>query len=267
MKKGLFLAMLVVSAWSIAQQQSEIPLGTHYVLHSKNMQEDQKFNVRLPENYSDTISYPVIFLLDGSVDGDFLPFCGLAHNAAYPWVNQLPASIIVGIENADRRRDYTFPTTVEEDLKSYPTTGHSKEFIAYLKTELIPWTQSHFKTSEQTIAGQSLGGLLASEILLSDPDLFDMYILVSPSLWWDRESILSRPAGPAISNKQVFIVYGEEGDLMERPARTLVKYLRGTMKGGNLFTEKIGTANHANIFIPAFQLAFEKMDWFFGRKK
>lgn len=266
MKKGFFLLTLVVSAYSFAQQKSDILLGTQYVLHSNNLGQDRKINVRLPENYSDTISYPVIFLLDGSTDGDFLPFCGLAHNAAYPWINQLPASIIVGIENIDRRHDFTFPTTVKEDLENYPTTGHSKEFIAFLKTELIPWTESHFKTSERTIAGQSLGGLLVSEILLSDPGLFNMYILVSPSLWWDKESILSRPAGPAISNKQVFIVYGEEGDLMEKPAQNLVKSLRQTMNGGYLFTQKIATTNHANIFIPAFQLAFEKMDWFFGRK-
>ena len=76
-------------------------------------------------------------------------------------------SIVVGIANVDRRRDFTFPTTIEADKKSYPTTGHSDKFIAFIKYELQPNIEKKYKVNtDKTIIGQSLGGLLATEILL-----------------------------------------------------------------------------------------------------
>lgn len=41
----------------------------------------------------------------------------------------MPKSIVVGIATVDRRRDFTYPTNIQEDKKKYPTTGHSDKFM------------------------------------------------------------------------------------------------------------------------------------------
>ena len=90
-----------------------------------------------------------------------------------------------------QKKGFHISSKSKRDLKEFPTTGHSQNFMEFIKKELQPFVASKYQTSGQkTIIGQSLGGLLATEILLKQPDLFDNYIIVSPSLWWDDESLL-----------------------------------------------------------------------------
>ncbi|MEQ1624697.1 MAG: alpha/beta hydrolase-fold protein, partial [Sediminibacterium sp.] len=100
-------------------------LGVIDEIHSKELAENRVLNIYLPEGYSqnDTIKYSVIYLLDGSADEDFIHIVGLVQFNSFQWINHIPKSIIVGIATVDRRRDFTFPTTIKEDLKTYPTTG------------------------------------------------------------------------------------------------------------------------------------------------
>ena len=70
-------------------------------------------------------------------------------------IEVMPKSIIIGIANIDRRRDFTFPTTVKEDLKDFPTTGKSANFISFIEKELQPYVQQRYKTNaSKTIIGQ-----------------------------------------------------------------------------------------------------------------
>ncbi|MCH2193124.1 alpha/beta hydrolase-fold protein [Kordia sp.] len=78
----------------------------------------------------------------------------------------------------------------------------------------------------KTIIGQSLGGLLATEILFKRPHLFDNYIIVSPSLWWDDEKILDFEMASYISTKSIYIAGGKDGEVMERIARELFAKLK-----------------------------------------
>src|SRR5690606_17936246 len=123
-------------------------------------------HVYLPEGYhpDSALHYPVIYLLDGSLNEDFVHVSGLVQFLSFPWVGSLPPTIVVGIDNRDRRRDFTFPAQVEEDRKNYPTTGGSARFMEFLETELVPLVESLYPVnSERALIGQSLGGLLASE--------------------------------------------------------------------------------------------------------
>lgn len=85
----------------------------------------------------------------------------------------MPKSIVVGIATSNRRRDFTFPKTIEADKKTFPTAGHSDKFISFIETELQPFIETKYKTSQsKTIIGQSFRGLLETEILLKKPTLF-----------------------------------------------------------------------------------------------
>ncbi|MEP0176888.1 MAG: alpha/beta hydrolase-fold protein [Paraglaciecola sp.] len=165
-----------------------LSIGERVVLQSEVLNENRVINVYLPQGYSKALAkdYPVIYLLDGSIEEDFIHIAGLVQFGSFSWVEMLPESIVVGISNVDRRRDFTFPTGNERDKKDFPTTGHSQSFIRFIETELQPYIDAKYRTtSTKTLIGQSLGGLLATEILFKKPDLFDNYIITSPSLWWD----------------------------------------------------------------------------------
>lgn len=197
--------------------------------HSSVLNETRMLNIYLPAGYSldSAQNYSVIYLLDGSADEDFIHIAGLVQFANFPWINMLPKSIVVGIGNVDRRRDFTFPTTIEKDKKDYPTTGGSAKFMTFIEQELQPLVQSRYRPGgEKTIIGQSLGGLLATEILFKKPDLFDRYIIVSPSLWWDKESLLKWQAVQPARPKKVYVGVGKEGKVMVRDAKSLYRQLK-----------------------------------------
>ena len=125
-------------------------MGEIHELRSEVLGENRILNIYLPEGYhpKDSQEYPVIYLLDGSADEDFIHIAGLVQYHSFEWIDIVPKSIVVGIATVDRRRDFTFPTTIESDLISYPTTGHSEKFIAFLENELQPYIEEKFKTSE-----------------------------------------------------------------------------------------------------------------------
>lgn len=192
-KKFIFFSILLIfQSVFFAQTGNVKPLtiGEIRTLKSKILNEERTLNIYLPQNFDKSKSYPVIYLLDGSMNEDFIHVTGLVQ-----FFNQMygmPETIVVGIANIDRKRDFTFHTDLKDLQKDYPTTGHSDKFINFLEKELKPYVESQFKTTDTYLFGQSLGGLLATEILLKKSEMFNNYFIISPSLWWDDESLLKQ---------------------------------------------------------------------------
>jgi predicted alpha/beta superfamily hydrolase len=226
-------------------------IGKIATLKSAILKENRTLNIYLPEGYNNKEKYPVIYLLDGSANEDFLHIVGLVQ--FFNMTFRMPETIVVGIANVDRKRDFTFPTKVEELKKSYPTTGGSAKFIDFIEKELQPFIKNNYSINDSSyLIGQSLGGLLATEILLKKPDLFSNYIIVSPSLWWDDESLLK--ASPALLSKQsdskkwVYISVGTEGKEMEEDAAGFVQALQNAgKKNMKIDFVPLPKENHATI--------------------
>lgn len=209
---------------------SNLSIGEVRKIYSNVLNEERTLNIYLPDGYAndDTTAFDVFYLLDGSMDEDIIHVAGLVQFSTFPWINWVKPSIVVGIANVDRRRDFTFPTSIAADKEAYPTTGSSAAFIEFIKSELQPFIAQHYKISDQRILiGQSLGGLLASEILITQPDLFTEYIIVSPSLWWDKESFLQKPFESFRQPKmKIAIGVGKEAKDMIRDAKRLSTLLK-----------------------------------------
>lgn len=246
-------------------------LGVIEELQSAQLGEKRILNIYLPEGYNpaDTVKYPVIYLLDGAADEDFIHVVGLVQFNNFPWINRVPKSIVVGIANVDRKRDFTFPTTIEADKKRYPTTGKSEQFIAFIEKELQPFIQKKYKTNmDKTLIGQSLGGLLATEILFKKPELFNQYIIISPSLWWDNASLLKFPAAVLQENynkkTSIYIGVGKEGlapsdipHVMEVDANLLAELLQySKSKSLRLYFDYLPQEDHATVTHQAVFNAF-----------
>ncbi|MBA4241430.1 MAG: esterase [Sphingobacteriaceae bacterium] len=254
MKKIFTLTILsfVLQIHSYAQSaKANFSIGVIDTIHSKVLNEKRIINVYLPEGYDpkDTIKYPVIYLLDGSKDEDFIHVAGLIQYLSFPWINQTKPSIVIGIANIDRRRDFTYPTTVAKDKQDFPTTGSSEKFISFIETELQLFVIANYKTTtNKTIIGQSLGGLLVTEILFKKPHLFNNYVIVSPSLWWDNESLLKlKPDFSNQSKLNVHISVGKEGDVMVRDAKALFQKLQTSIKIKTTF-KYYGDMKHETIY-------------------
>lgn len=230
MKLVTLLTVLLVSAAAApVTHTSDFVIGETFTFESDVLQESRTINVYLPLSYSDDNNneYPVVYLLDGSADEDFIHIAGLVQFGSFSWIKMLPGSIVIGIANVDRRRDFTFPSNNEEDRAASPTSGGSARFIEMIAAELQPLVEDRYRVAgASTLIGQSFGGLLATEILFKQPGLFDNYVIVSPSLWWDDESLLQAEVSDLSSVNAVYIGVGEEGPVMKRVARELSEKLQ-----------------------------------------
>ncbi|RNI22493.1 alpha/beta hydrolase [Rufibacter latericius] len=243
------------------QQSKPFILGTIEEIASKELGEKRILNIYLPNGYdqNDTTRYPVVYLLDGSADEDFIHVVGLYQFNNFSWINRVPKSIIVGIANVDRRRDFTYPTSLEKDQKRYPTSGQSGKFLNFLEKELQPYIEKKYKTNaSKTIIGQSLAGLFVTEVLLKKPTLFQKYIIISPSIWWDNGSILNQSSSlltEGFSQKtDIYIGVGKEGlspgdipHVMEVDANLLVEKLKNKNKQVNVYFDYLPLEDHATI--------------------
>lgn len=253
-KAFIFCSILwAVNFMMLGQTATVKPLtiGEVRTLKSKVLNEDRILNIYLPQNFDKTKSYPVIYLLDGSMNEDFMHVSGLVQffNLMYA----MPETIVVGIANIDRKRDFTFHTDLKDLQKDYPTTGHSDQFISFLEKELKPYIESQYKTTDKYLFGQSLGGLLATEILVKKPEMFDHYFIISPSLWWDDQSLL-KLAPPMLAKsgdkkKFVYVSVGkDEHPVMVKDAGDLYDILKKTGKKNWTVEYKLmETDNHATI--------------------
>lgn len=252
----------------ILKSKEAFTIGETLEIESHILGENRILNIYLPNGYSEGNSktYPVIYLLDGSVEEDFIHISGLVQFGSFSWINILPETIVVGIANVDRKRDYTYPTTNKKDKKNFPTTGSSEPFIRFIEEELQPFITKTYQVNEtKTLMGQSLGGLLATEILFKKPDLFDNYIIVSPSLWWDNQSLLTWDAPDYKTKKNIYIAVGKEGKVMEETAKGLFEKLNETKRRNTkTFFEFFEAQNHGDVLHLAAYSAFEKV---FKQKK
>ncbi|MFY7813632.1 MAG: alpha/beta hydrolase [Chryseobacterium taeanense] len=237
----------------LAQNRNIKPLtiGEIRTIKSEILNEDRVLNIYLPQNFNKAKSYPVIYLLDGSMNEDFIHVTGLVQffNQMY----SMPETIVVGVANVDRKRDFTFHTDLKDLQKDYPTTGHSDKFISFLEKELKRYIESQFKTTDKYLFGQSLGGLLATEILLKKPEMFTHYFIISPSLWWDDESLLKQ--APQLltkiqdTKKFIYVSVGKgEHPVMVKDAEDLYDVLKKSNKKNWMIEYKMTeTDNHATI--------------------
>ncbi|HVI48664.1 MAG TPA: alpha/beta hydrolase-fold protein [Chitinophaga sp.] len=273
MKRIPALLLLFILTLSAKAQQQPAPgepfvLGITEKIPSAQLAETRTLNIYLPDGYkADTAAYPVIYLLDGSANEDFIHMTGLVQFLTM--IKKMPPAIVVGIANVDRRRDFTHivdvnSPQVQKDMQQSPTAGGSAKFMAFIEKELQPYIQQHYRvTGKTTIVGQSLGGLLASEILLKKPALFNNYLIVSPSLWWSDESMLKR--APALlkenlhNDVRVYIAVGSEGKVMIGDAEQLAKDLGTAGRHVKVQYAPMPEENHLTILHNSAYKGFEAL--------
>lgn len=163
-----------------------IPEHESINIYSEILGENRVINIWTPPHYKSTsTSFPVLYMPDGGIKEDFPHIANTLSKLID--AEKIPAIILVGIENTDRRRDVTGPTTVAKDKEIAPVVGGSENFRNFILAELIPEIDKTYRTSrEKGLIGESLAGLFVTETFLLKPDSFDFYIAFDPSIWWNN---------------------------------------------------------------------------------
>lgn len=175
-----------------------------------------------PSSKNPAVAYPVLYLLDGESHFDLV-----SQHCSYlsRWdVNAMSEMIVVGIVNTNRVRDLTPTHSILDYYGKTDTSatswlkpsGGNERLFQFIQNELMPYINSHYKTQPFKIfAGHSFGGITVINCLLMHPDLFNAYVAVSPSLWWDRDHLLKladqKLTKETTLNKILFCSDGNEG--------------------------------------------------------
>ncbi|HEX3068529.1 MAG TPA: alpha/beta hydrolase-fold protein [Thermoanaerobaculia bacterium] len=183
-------AILILASVPAASATEPVLPHQTFTIESKVLGETRRINVYTPPSYEESHArYPVLYMPDGGVDEDF-PHVTTDIDAAIRAGEMRPV-IVVGIENTERRRDMTGPTQVESDRKIAVHVGGSANFRAFIRDELMPVIRKRFRGNGETaIVGESLAGLFIVETFFEEPKLFDTYIALSPSLWWNDQYLV-----------------------------------------------------------------------------
>lgn len=236
-----------------------VVIAKSYQLNSKILKETRRYNVMLPAGYEEGKEhYPLLILLDGGANEDFHHLSGIVQVSVGN--GSMRPFIVVGIENTQRRRDFTPSTDDPRDKEVAPIVGGAQEFRRFLAEELLPKINHDYRTSDEiAIAGESFAGLFIIDTLLNQPELFDDYIAVSPSLWWNNEYLNREGArlltGKSLKGKKVFLTMADKAEGMQESVARMATLLkdRTTLFYYPMPEESHGTILHGAAF-KAFRL-------------
>ncbi|PKF58127.1 alpha/beta hydrolase [Alteromonadales bacterium alter-6D02] len=182
--------------------------------------------IKLPRSYNsqEDKSYPVIYLTDA-----WYSFQIVSGATRFPMnTGKMKEAIIVGISYSkgskgpsSRIRDYTHT----EDSSWKFQTGKAKEHISFIEKSVFPFIEKNYRVNEsRTFVGNSLGGLFGAYILFTKPDMFNNYVLGSPSVWFKDNDILKIKTDPNLNKHKVFIAVGANETIqLDSPKHDMVK--------------------------------------------
>jgi predicted alpha/beta superfamily hydrolase len=234
---GLLLAFALSSANAQLQPRPVPNRGVEsFTFHSPSMGVRFSINVGMPEDYKpgDGKRYPALLV----TDGDFA--FGSAYESASTLRGMITPLIIISVgtslEEGEaehvRRRVYEFsppgwdrkdPFGQETervcktfDAPSDRCTGGAVEFLAAIRTEMIPLLAARFPidTAQLGLFGISAGGFFATWAIFQPNTPFNKYIISSPALVYGRGEAFRQEADYAKTHEDLAVgVYLAAGSL------------------------------------------------------
>lgn len=215
--------------------------------------------VYVPPGYDENAerSYPVLYMHDGQnlFDGR----TSFVKGRTWQMREQADAAIeageveplvVVGIYNTGDRRiaEYT------PDRNPQMGGGEAESYGRLIIEELMPWIASQYRVRQEReatgMAGSSLGGLVTLFLGLRYPQHFGKLGVLSPSVWWNRKSILgylNEHAPQVWERPRLWLDVGDrEGHKTLRDVEQLARRLKANswQPGETLYFEKAQGGTH-----------------------
>jgi len=238
-----------------------IVVGSVHKIQSTVYGKEQTLTVRLPRGYADDPdrTWPVLFSVDGGPEQDFELLAGIAAEAEFS--TSFEPFILIGVQTDDRYSQLTPPMTrmpmerLTENFGDRIKPGGAIKFRDYLATDVIPWVKSRYRTDRKILTAVSLGGLFVTDTFFERPEMFDDYIAITPSLWWDAGRIADEAAAKLAaqrpSDRRFYLAMGDEGvgNLTGQWLATLVDAFRNHVPEGVkwAFVDRSGSEEHRTM--------------------
>ena len=223
---------------------------------------EYKLYIGLPNGYGEgERRYGVVYTLDA--DYSF----AIARNVVEHLADRdhLEPLIVVSIAyegppryRLNRTRDYTPTHSLESPYgrEMQKPSGGGPLFRDFLTKELVPLIDRLYRTdpSKRALAGHSYGGLFTTWMMLTTgKSVFDRFIIVSPSYWYDDELIFKLLKDSEAAGR-VYVAAGAlENPVMARDVRRFAKSLRTPSRAGLEIREEIlDDETHNSIFPSGF---------------
>ena len=269
----MFVVFLLLSSYGLHAQDTQSQLKPVCLDNTEQFSITSKYvagenyivQVGLPIGYAPSKkSYPVLYVLDG--DKSF----GMTKEIAdwLMWSKEIKDIIVVGISYGQgmdawwqkRARDYSHCDDTINFKGWFKQTGGAENFLKFVKNELFPVINKNYKTNQDSTAimGISLGGMLNTYVLFTQPDLFKGYIIIAPCLVWNNKSILKMEeeyfSNHKDLNKLVYMTYGslDSKEIIINSTNELVQTIQKRNYEGLKFTPRIFEGEtHISVFSTA----------------
>lgn len=197
--KKLFLLLLLPLCFVSLNIRGDEPMfftasDTAMMMKSKYFGFERKVFINIPARYNenDSQNYDVVYVFDTQdkpyfdIVNGMLPFINTSYDSRF---------IVVGICSPttmtySRQNDFLpVPKTVARDKFYGGRNGYADSLCLFIKNELTPYINSHYRTTGRTLAvGHSLGASFVLEAMINY-QLFSDYIAVSPNLAYDSDRV------------------------------------------------------------------------------
>lgn len=221
------LTLLFFGSSVLAQTDvQEITIGQRHTINSGILGEERSYSLYLPRGYEDSNArYPLLIALDGY----YLWTIGIVDYLSF--AGDIPQMIVLALDSSDRDRDFTPTNSRNLEGEEVPSSGGAHQFIRFLEEELLPQIEARYRLEPfRLLAGHSLGGLLCCTVLVENPDLFQAYLAMSPTLPWDNDWLIKQMEHKLRRHhpRQLFFSLGmdNQGGIMEESALAFMVKLK-----------------------------------------
>lgn len=252
-----FALLLSVLIWggsvTAADSDNSIRVGEEHWVRSQVFKQQRRVQVYLPSSYQTSQArYPVLYLLDG--DAYYLSVTGTVRMLSES-SGRIPEMIVVSIPNVDRAHELTPPVRKPKPNKE---PYLADKFLRFLKQDLIPWVDAHYRTQPfRLLVGHSRTGLFTFYTFLNSPDTFDAYLALSPSLWWDDGALVKeapeklRAMKPGKATRFLYLAAGHESVEITEPTGRLAQLLELSRPPGLRWRyDYLASENHMSSHLP-----------------
>jgi len=170
MKQILFILCLFFSINCIDAQVK------YETIESTKLEETREIKIQLPRGYdaNDDKRYPLFVVLDG----DYLFELVAGNVDYYSYWEDMPESIVVGINQVDSR----FEDTMYSEQNSLPIESGAS-FYEFIGLELIPYINKTYRTTGfRALVGHGDTANYINYFLLKPIPVFKSYVVISPDL-------------------------------------------------------------------------------------
>ncbi|MFA0813195.1 alpha/beta hydrolase [Microbulbifer epialgicus] len=275
MVKSKYLIIIFLLIWSTGLQSSEITIGKRRTIVSEVLGEKREYWVSLPASFQEDgyKKYPVLYFFDADLNSFFHVFTGMVRQMSSDATPIIPEMIVVGIVSQERVRDSSPTKSLIEyggqRNEALNVSGGAEQFLKFLNRELVAEINQEYPTSGyQILAGYSFTGLPVIQSLYSSPEMFNAYIAIDPSMWWDEQVMLKRYTeflrGKPLDKRRLFVatservtgVYPKENYVAE-----FIELLNSRPKAG-LYVDSViygGEENHHTMPVISFYRALRSL--------